>query len=314
MSKFSQKELNDAGIVLCDQSRALKERFRALFSLKEAVKLDPTNSDLIVNLMFKALDKNEPSALLKHEVAYCLGQTECPKAISLLETVLADTSREPIVRHEAGEALGAIGKLDSLPILSKLAKGDVSPEVKDTCELAVARIEWLHGEDFKAENPVLSSNPYNSVDPAPPALERDTAILLNNLLDENLSLFERYRAMFALRNKGDDKSITALAKGFQSTNTLFRHEIAYVLGQIQSEISTEPLMERLRDINENDMVRHECAEALGSIATDAINAELKKYLDPSIPPVIRESCVVALDFSDYNQSGQFQYADALSAA
>ena len=213
MSKFSQKELNEAGIILCDPNKALKERFRALFSLKEAVKLDPDNSDLIVNLMFKALDKSEPSALLKHEVAYCLGQTECPKAISYLETVLSDTSREPIVRHEAGEALGAIGKLDSLPVLSRHAKEDPSPEVKDTCELAVARIEWLHGEQFKVENQLLSTNPYNSVDPAPPALERDTEKLLNNLLDENQSLFERYRAMFALRNIGDNKSIDALAKG-----------------------------------------------------------------------------------------------------
>jgi len=314
MSKFCEKELIEAGTILCDQNKALKERFRALFSLKEAVKLDPNNSDLIVNLMFKALDKSEPSALLKHEVAYCLGQTECPKAISLLETVLSDTSREAIVRHEAGEALGAIGKLDSLPLLSKIAEKDPSPEVQDTCELAVARLQWLHGEQFQAENHLLSSNPYNSVDPAPPALERDTDKLLKNLLDENQSLFERYRAMFALRNKGDNESIAALAKGFTSSNTLFRHEIAYVLGQIQSEISTEPLMERLRDNKENDMVRHECAEALGSIATDNINEELKKYLDPSIPPVIRESCVVALDFSDYNQSDQFQYADALTAA
>ena len=213
MSKFSEKELNDAGKVLCDQSKALKERFRALFSLKEAVKLDPNNNELIVNLMFKALDKSEPSALLKHEVAYCLGQTECPKAVSLLEIVLSDTSREVIVRHEAGEALGAIGKKDSLPLLSKLAKDDASPEVKDTCELAVARIEWLHGEQFKVEKQHLSVNPYNSVDPAPPAIERDTLVLLKKLLDEDLSLFERYRAMFALRNKGDKESIDALAKG-----------------------------------------------------------------------------------------------------
>ena len=103
--------------------------------------------------------------------------------------------------------------------------------------------------------------------------------------------------------------------GFQSSNALFRHEIAYVLGQIQNDLSTEPLMERLRDNLENDMVRHECAEALGSIATDAINEELGKYLDSSVPPVLRESCIVALDFSDYNQSGdKFQYADTLSRA
>ncbi len=59
------------------------------------------------------------------------------------------------------------------------------------------------------------------------------------------------------------------------------------------------------------MVRHECAEALGSIATDKVYAELKKYLDKSVPSVIRESCVVALDFADYNTSQEFQYADTL---
>ena len=110
-------------------------------------------------------------------------------------------------------------------------------------------------------------------------------------------------------------SVSISITGFQCSNTLFRHEIAYVLGQIQSELSTEPLIERLRDSLENDMVRHECAEALGSIATDKINDELGKYLDLSVPPILRESCVVALDFSEYNQSeDKFQYADTLSTA
>jgi deoxyhypusine monooxygenase len=74
---------------------------------------------------------------------------------------------------------------------------------------------------------------------------------------------------------------------------------------------TDQLIEVLRNEQEIDMVRHECAEALGSIATDRINEELAKYLDKSQPEVLRESCVVALDFSDYNSSGQFQYADSL---
>ena len=97
-----------------------------------------------------------------------------------------------------------------------------------------------------------------------------------------------------------------------SENTLFRHEIAYVLGQIQSDLAKTQLFSRLRDPAENDMVRHECAEALGSIASEDINEELKKYCADSEPAVLRESCVVALDFCDYNQSGDFQYADALS--
>ena len=61
------------------------------------------------------------------------------------------------------------------------------------------------------------------------------------------------------------------------------------------------------------MVRHECAEALGSIATDMTNGELAKYLDPAVPAIIRESCVVALDLSEYNtNTDQFQYADTFA--
>lgn len=56
------------------------------------------------------------SVLLKHEVAYVMGQMRDPHAIKYLNSVLADVSRDPIVRHEAGEALGAIGHGDSLKV------------------------------------------------------------------------------------------------------------------------------------------------------------------------------------------------------
>ena len=118
--------------------------------------------------------------------------------------------------------------------------------------------------------------------------------------------------MFALRNLGDDQSILTLAMGLKSKNALFRHEIAYVLGQIQSPLTADHLMECMKNESEMDMVRHECAEALGSIATDKVYEELGKYLDKSTPEVLRESCVVALDFADYNNSEQFQYADSLN--
>ena len=124
--------------------------------------------------------------------------------------------------------------------------------------------------------------------------------------------FLRFRAMFSLRNLGTDESILALAEGLKSKNALFRHEIAYVLGQIQSALVTDHLIECLRNEQELDMVRHECAEALGSIATDKVYEELSKYLNKSQPDVLRESCVVALDFADYNNASEFQYADTLS--
>ena len=54
------------------------------------------------------------------------------------------------------------------------------------------------------------------------------------------------------------------------------------------------------------MVRHEAAEALGSIGGEKVNLELRKYLDKEVPAVVRESCVVALDIADYNNSEEFK--------
>ena len=42
--------------------------------------------------------------------------------------------------------------------------------------------------------------------------------------------------------------------------------MAYVLGQLQDKASTEALVTTLKDVTEHPMVRHEAAEALGSIA------------------------------------------------
>ena len=49
-----------------------------------------------------------------------------------------------------------------------------------------------------------------------------TKELRENLLDTKKSLFERYRAMFALRNIGDEEAVLALADGFGDKSALFR--------------------------------------------------------------------------------------------
>jgi len=46
---------------------------------------------------------SDDSALLKHELAYCLGQMQDRRAIPTLTAVLRDTKQEPMVRHEAGK-------------------------------------------------------------------------------------------------------------------------------------------------------------------------------------------------------------------
>lgn len=50
------------------------------------------------------------------------------------------------------------------------------------------------------------------------------------------------------------------------------------------------------------MVRHECAEALGSIGTDDVLPVLQKYKE-DVNVVVRESCLVGLDMWEFENSG-----------
>jgi len=60
------------------------------------------------------------------------------------------------------------------------------------------------------------------------------------------------------------------------------------------------------------MVRHEAAEALGGIATPEVLPYLKDYMTrEDAPVVVKESCQVALDMYEYENSDQFQYANGL---
>lgn len=87
-----------------------------------------------------------------------------------------------------------------------------------------------------------------------------------------------------------------------------RHEVAYIFGQLCSPHSVPSLLHVLRDQQEDDMVRHEAAEALGGIASDApepsdggekgedVLAILREWaVKMDAPVVVRESCQVAID-------------------
>ena len=109
-----------------------------------------------------------------------------PLAIPILTQVLSDPAREPIVRHEAAEALAAIGGDVVKETLTRHALDPVV-EVRETCQLGLEMIE------FRRNNENMEGNKYGSVDPAPaPAsTEQDIEKLKTDLLNTELSLFER---------------------------------------------------------------------------------------------------------------------------
>ena len=274
---------------------SLAKRFRALFALRNIV------SDESVAIIAQAF--KDTSALLKHEVAYVLGQMCRTSAIPFLCAVLENTSEHEMVRHEAAEALGAIGEPSSIEVLTKYLN-DPSKSVAETCEIAIDRI--------RNQNSVMPESKtagvvFGSVDPAPPeettsSIEELEAIYLN----PDISLYKRYKALFALRNIATVDSTLSICKGFSDKSALFRHEVAYVLGQLQEPASAPALMEVLKDKEENPMVRHECAEALGSIATKECMDNLSLYLRDEAD-VVRESCEVALDIAEFENNDSLSF-------
>ncbi|XP_058118439.1 deoxyhypusine hydroxylase [Anopheles ziemanni] len=300
MVKIKDSAVDAIGEVLNNRDRPLKERFRALFALRNI------GGDRALDAIGRCFE--DDSALLKHELAYCLGQMQDVRAIPILTKVLADVQQEPMVRHEAAEALGAIGDNSVEATLLAYCKDPVV-EVAETCEIALERVRWL--KENKDQEPALEDdNPYASIDPTPPAPPTSVDELRRTLLDESATLFHRYRAMFSLRNLRTEEATLALASGLKGKSALFRHEVAFVLGQLQQECSIPFLVENLRDPLENEMVRHECAEALGAIATEECTRVLNEYLKDE-KRVVKESCEVALDMSEYENSAEFQYADTL---
>lgn len=113
--------------------------------------------------IFASLAISDESALLGHEAAYVLGQIGSAHALPILKSTLADERRDPMVRHEvrvdfllrkgaglvltfaqAAEAMAAISDPSVLPILEQYAQ-DKEVAVRETCEIAIAKIKWDHG-------------------------------------------------------------------------------------------------------------------------------------------------------------------------
>lgn len=72
-------------------------------------------------------------------------------------------------------------------------------------------------------------------------------------------------------------------------------------------VTVPSLVDVVQRQNEAPMVRHEAAEALGSIATSDTLPVLKALLKDN-DEVVRDSAVVALDMWEYENSGEIEYA------
>lgn len=289
-------------------NESVPRRIRAIFGLKA----------LRTSEAVKALEhslRSDPSALVRHEIAYVLGQMRERSAIPTLKASLNDTKEDVMVRHEAAEALGAIGELDTLPVLQAYADDPQCPrELRETCHLAVEKIqnEQKSATDGSGE---ATESMYVTVDPVTPTAadsSKTVSELHAELCDEDNSLVSRYNALFALRNRGGEDAIRSLCSAIETDkhSALFRHEVAYVLGQIASPVAVPSLKRILERQDESPMVRHEAAEALGAIGGRDVDSILEQFTMDN-EDVVRESIQVALDISDYVASDNLEYANTV---
>ena len=137
--------------VLTDETALLAHRFRAVFSLKHLAS-QPASAETSTAIQAIAAAFASPSALLKHELAYCLGQTRNMEAVPYLTLVLKDKLEDPMCRHEAAEALGALGDRGSIHLLAQLKADSSEPVVvRETCDIALDRIQWTESENDMPE-------------------------------------------------------------------------------------------------------------------------------------------------------------------
>lgn len=179
--------------------------------------------------------------------------------------------------------------------------------VVETCELAQDLIKWNKETDHgKTEGLDMTKLKFRTNDPAPPFNYKDdqkfadvgklTAILLDN---KNYSLFVRYRAMFTLREIYSEESCLAICQtltpeNFNTCSALLKHEVAFVLAQMENvfKVSVPYLMAACQNPNEAAIVKHEGLVAVGEMIDDGkVIAHLLEHKDP----IVSESCAVAIN-------------------
>ena len=292
----------------------IDHRYQALFFTRTT---SPSPAEQ-VSLLVSALEV-ETSVLLRHEICYLMGQSGDPAAIPFLRSILHNEDEDEVTRHEAAEALAALKAPDLLPDLQKYeGLASAVPLLADTCVLALEGMrrkndartcgcqsgEKIEGGRFITKDPA-QGDPNASVEDAP-RLEA-------KLLDQSEGLFDRYEAMFTLRDLGCAASL-ARALAADASSACLRHELAFVLAQLEDEATAPTLIAALANTSEHGVVRHEAAIALSAMGgnPEAKPALLRGLQDPD--PMVHESCAASLSTMAYWDAWEAEEARIKGAA
>ena len=119
--------------IILDLNLTKEERIQAAFHLENA------GEDESIRIMGKALF-SEPSPIVRHEIAFSLGESCNPKLASEYLMKAIEEDENIFVRHEAILALATLGKKEFIPFIKKYIN---SPELEiaESAEIALQRLE-----------------------------------------------------------------------------------------------------------------------------------------------------------------------------
>jgi deoxyhypusine monooxygenase len=310
----NSETIEDLKKIILNGENPIRDRMDSLFRLRTIGSLD------CVKILEEALVAEKSSDLFRHEVCYCFGQMisteETIQEIQnfLFKEVFENPKKyEPIVLHEAAEAVGNINSENIVYLLEKFLNYE-EEIIKETCEISIENINWMkRTNNGETEGLDKLSLIYHTNDPAPPFNFKTDSQYTNIenirriMHDEKETLFNRYRALFTLREFNNDQAVEILCECFDKSlkhkfSPLFKHEVSFILGQMcQTAKNALKMLEIvLQDEEEDPIVRHETALTLGEI-TQSKDLLLKLTSHPN--QLIRESCEIALDFVDYWHQG-----------
>jgi deoxyhypusine monooxygenase len=311
------ENVEELGNILGNDSLDIKKRMNALFQLRTV------GTFKAIKALENALITEKSSDLIRHEVCYCFGQMieteENKKEIEdfLNKEIFADPKKyNPIVLHEAAEALGNIDSDYNIKLLERFIdyEDDI---IKETCEISVENLNWMlktnHGETegLKKDNLFYKTNdpaaPFNIHNKEKDNKYKDIEFIKEILHNEKETIYNRYRALFTLREFNNERAVEILCECFNKElagkfSPLLKHEISFILGQMctVAKKALNMLEVVLQDESEDPIVRHETALALGEITK---SKDLLVKYSKHENQLIRESCEIALDFVDYWQDG-----------
>ena len=120
--------------VLLNCNEPITKRMRALFYLRTI------GTEDVIPIISRAF--NDSSLLLQHEICYVLGQIRNSGSLEFLASVLENEDNAIISRHEAAEAIGAIGNIEKIPLLERFPQHE-NQIIAETCQLALDRLNWI---------------------------------------------------------------------------------------------------------------------------------------------------------------------------